>query len=237
MVGVARSELGRERSADDGFSRATCRESALKNARVSDRGGDKWEAFASTCTIATASTTRRRRTNELWPVAEQTLTANPTRWATGSSTWPRRRSSTSVIVEQLGRAGLRSKPRVRPHHHRETVRPGPGRARRISTSGSTRCSTRARSTGSITTSARRPSRTSWPSASPTRSGSRCGTATTSITCRSRRPRRWAWRAGRAITRAPACCATCSRTTCCNCSRSPAWSRPRPSTPSSCATKR
>ena len=51
-----------------------------------------------------------------------------------------------------------------------------------------RCSTRPRSTGSTTTSARRRSRTCWRSGSPTACSSRSGTATTSTTSRSRPPR-------------------------------------------------
>ena len=50
-------------------------------------------------------------------------------------------------------------------------------------------SARTRSTASTITSARRRCRTSWCSASPTRSSSRSGTTTSSITCRSRWPRR------------------------------------------------
>ena len=45
-----------------------------------------------------------------------------------------------------------------------------------------------RSSASTTTSARKPSRTSWPCGSPTRCSSRSGTAATSTTCRSRWPR-------------------------------------------------
>ena len=59
---------------------------------------------------------------------------------------------------------------------------------RSSTACCTRCSTRTRSTASITTWARRRCRTSWSSASPTASSSRSGTATTSTTCRSPWPR-------------------------------------------------
>ena len=55
-------------------------------------------------------------------------------------------------------------------------------------------SPRTRSSGSTTTSARRPSRTCWRCASPTASSSRSGTASTSTTCRSPSPRRSASRA-------------------------------------------
>ena len=75
-----------------------------------------------------------------------------------------------------------------------------------------------RSSGSTTTSARRPSRTSSRCASPTRCSSRSGTPTTSTTCRSRWPRTSASAGGRATTTASAPPATSSRTTCCSCSR-------------------
>ena len=64
-----------------------------------------------------------------------------------------------------------------------------------------------RFTGSTTTSARRRSRTSSPSASPTASSSRCGTRTTSTTSSSRSPRRSASRAAANTTTAPASSAT------------------------------
>ena len=57
-----------------------------------------------------------------------------------------------------------------------------------STARCCRSSTSSRSSASTTTWARRRSRTSWPSGSPTGSSSRCGTATTSTTSRSRPPR-------------------------------------------------
>ena len=91
-------------------------------------------------------------------------------------------------------------------------------ARALNHDGARTPSTRRRSTASITTSARRRSRTSWCSASPTRSSSRSGTA-------ARRPRadhrgrgRSASRAAAATTSKPARCATWCRTTCCSCSR-------------------
>src|SRR5579885_2994977 len=81
-----------------------------------------------------------------------------------------------------------------------------------STARSCGCSARTRSTASTTTWARRPSRTSWCSGSPTASSSLCGTSTTSTTCRSRWPRAWGSRSGPATTRPPASCGISSRTT-------------------------
>ncbi len=60
-----------------------------------------------------------------------------------------------------------------------------------------------RSSGSTTSSARRPRRTSWRSGSPTGCSSRSGTATSSTTSRSTSPRRSAWTSGPTSTRAPA----------------------------------
>ena len=60
-----------------------------------------------------------------------------------------------------------------------------------------------RSSASTTSSARRPRRTSWRSASPTACSSRSGTATSSTTSRSTSPRRSAWTSGPTSTRAPA----------------------------------
>jgi glucose-6-phosphate 1-dehydrogenase len=70
-----------------------------------------------------------------------------------------------------------------------------------------------RSSGSTTTSARRPCRTCSRSASPTGCSSRSGTATTSPTCRSPPPRTSASRVVPATTIRPAPCATSSRITC------------------------
>jgi hypothetical protein len=70
-----------------------------------------------------------------------------------------------------------------------------------------------RSTASITTSGKRPSRTSSRSASGIRSSSRSSTRSTSTTCRSPWPRRSAWKGGEAvITKPPARSATWCRTT-------------------------
>ena len=76
-----------------------------------------------------------------------------------------------------------------------------------------------------------------PALRATASSSRSGTAATSTTCRSPWPRRSASRAAAASTRRRARSATWSRTTCCRCSRSWRWSRPRPSRPRRCATRR
>ena len=66
---------------------------------------------------------------------------------------------------------------------------------------------RTRSTGSTTTSGRRPSRTSSFSAGPMASSSPCGTETTSTTCRSRSARASASSRAARTTRSPARCAT------------------------------
>ena len=84
---------------------------------------------------------------------------------------------------------------------------------------------RRRSTGSITTSGRRPSRTSWRSGSATASSSPSGTGDTSITCRSPWPKPWASRTAAATTIGRGRCGTWCRTTCSSCSRSRRWSRP------------
>ena len=70
-----------------------------------------------------------------------------------------------------------------------------------------RAFTSRRSTASTIISARRRCRTSWRSASPTRSSSRSGTAATSTTCRSPWPRRSASSTAAATTTTPARCAT------------------------------
>ncbi len=94
------------------------------------------------------------------------------------------------------------------------------------------------SSGSTTTSARRRSRTSSTSGSPTRSSSRSGTATTCARCRSRWPRTSACRAGASSTRRSARCATSSQNhlfqTRRRCWR---WSRRSGPASRSCATAR
>ena len=102
--------------------------------------------------------------------------------------------------------------------HREAVRPRPRVGARAEPADPRGPARSGRSTGSITTSARRPCRTSWCSASPTASSSRSGTAATSITCRSPSPKRSASRGAAATTRRPARCATWCRTTCSSSSR-------------------
>ena len=111
---------------------------------------------------------------------------------------------------ERGPGALRRRPR-RPvaHHHGEAVRHRPAERRGRSTIGSTRRSTRARSSGSITSLERKLRRTSWRSGSPTACSSRSGTATTSITSRSTSPRRWPSTSGSGSTRRPAPTATWS----------------------------
>ena len=94
-----------------------------------------------------------------------------------------------------------------------------------------------RSSASTTTWARRPSRTSCSSASPTRSSSRSGTATTWTASRSRWPRSSACRAGASSTTRPARSGTSSRTTCSRSSDTSPWSRRTPSTRTGSATNR
>ena len=102
--------------------------------------------------------------------------------------------------------------RLRPAGGREALRPRPRRAPWTSTRSCTLPSTRARSSGSTTTWARRRSRTSSRCASPTPSSSRSGTAATSSRCRSPSPRASASSTGAASTRRPGRCATSCRTT-------------------------
>ena len=83
------------------------------------------------------------------------------------------------LAPRRGREAVRTRSRIRP---RAQPRPA-GCARRDGSS-----------IASTTTSARRPSRTSWRSASATASSSRSGTAATSITCRSPPPKRSASKA-------------------------------------------
>ena len=69
----------------------------------------------------------------------------------------------TVIVQQLAAAGLLHPPQragVVARDHREAVRPRPGERPRAHRRASARCSTRARSTASITTSEKRRCRTS-----------------------------------------------------------------------------
>ena len=90
----------------------------------------------------------------------------------------------------LGEAGFdQGGRRVPPAHHREAVRPRPGDGQGAERRAAQALRARTSSTASTTTSARRRSRTSWCSGSPTRCSSRCGTTSTSTTCRSRWPRR------------------------------------------------
>ena len=103
---------------------------------------------------------------------------------------------------------------VRARHHREAVRHRSGDGARAEPRRSTRRWTSGRSTESITTWARRPSRTCWCSGSRTASSSRCGTTTSSITSRSPAPRASASRRAAATSSRPAACATWCRTTCC-----------------------
>ena len=99
------------------------------------------------------------------------------------------------------------------------------------------CSTKTRSTASITISAKKPSRTSWRFASATASSSRCGTTVTSTTCKSPTRKPSASSIAAPSTKRPARCATWCRITSWRSSRWPRWSRRIRSTPSRCATRR
>ena len=92
-------------------------------------------------------------------------------------------------------------------HRREAVRHTICPRPRSSTSRSCPTGTRARSTASTITWARRRCRTSWRSASPTACSSRSGTSSTSITSSSPCPNRSASKVAAATTIVPACCAT------------------------------
>ncbi len=92
---------------------------------------------------------------------------------------------------------------------REAVRRRPGLGPGAERQRSTRSSTSPRSSGSTTTWARRPSRTSWPSGSPTGCSSRCGTDSTSTTSSSPWPRTSGSRAGEPSTSRPGPSATSS----------------------------
>ncbi len=99
------------------------------------------------------------------------------------------------------------------------------------------CSTRIRSIESITISAKRPSRTSWRSASATVSSSRCGTTATSTTFKSRWRRPSASSIAAPSTKRPARCATWCRITLWRWYRWSRWSRRIRSSPNRCATRR
>ena len=101
---------------------------------------------------------------------------------------------------------------LRPPGGREALRARPGQRHRAQRTGCTPRSTRARSSASTTTWARRPSRTSSPSGSPTPSSSRSGTAATSSRSRSPSPRASASSTAAGSTRRPGPCGTSSRTT-------------------------
>jgi glucose-6-phosphate 1-dehydrogenase len=106
VVGVARSELGagKSRGSDDGF-RQHLRKMALKNARVDDRGGAKWDAFAQHLHYCqgeyNAPETYRRLAEILTDLDGRVDTVGNRLFYL--STPPQ---LYSVIVEQLGKAGL-----------------------------------------------------------------------------------------------------------------------------------
>ena len=93
VVGVARSELGGKARAGAGF-REHLREAALKNARVEDRGDAKWDAFAEHLHYCRGEYDAPETYERARPAADRPGRRSSIRWATGSSTWRRRRSST-----------------------------------------------------------------------------------------------------------------------------------------------
>ena len=122
-----------------------------------------------------------------------------------------------VVLKQLKRSGLcephgeewRRVVIEKPFGHDLKSAPGTEQPGRTTSSRESACS------GSITTWARKRSRTCWRCGSPTSCTSRSGTTTTSTTCRSPRPRTSASAAGPATTTASAPPATSSRTICCS----------------------
>ena len=108
------------------------------------------------------------------------------------------------VIHQLDEAGLVERSRIIMEKPFGTDLASRDRAQRTRC---TRSSTRTRSSGSTTSSARRPRRTSWPSGSPTACSSRSGTATSSSTCRSTCPRPSGSRGAPRSTRRPAPTAT------------------------------
>ena len=138
---------------------------------------------------------------------------------TGCSTWRRRPTHTRRSRRGWARlAWCAAAATVDGRAWSSRSRSGTTSARRASsTRRSAWCSASGRSIASTTTWAKRRSRTSWCSGSPTASSSRSGTAATSTTCRSPWRRRSASKAAAATTRKRARCATWCRTTCCRCS--------------------
>ena len=175
------------------------------------RPGSSWPRGSGSCPATSTTTSPSTRCGA--PSRSSTRSAAPT--ATTPSTWPsRRRSSAPSPASSRSTAW----PSADGDAWRRVVIEKPfghdlESARELNTALDDGLPARRRSSGSTTTSARRPSRTSWRCGSPTRCSSRSGTPTTSTTCRSRWPRTAASRAGPATTTASAPPATSSRTTC------------------------
>ena len=151
----------------------------------------------------------------------------------------RRRISSAPSSKHLAAVGLMEEERaaLAARDHRKTLRArsriGPG-AEQATAEGRW---TKSRSTASITTWAKKRSRTFWRFASPTESSSPSGTAATSITSRSPWPKPSASNSAAATTTRPAPCATWCPTTSCSSSASPRWSRRFRFGPTRCATSR
>ena len=208
-----------------GVSRGDAAIAAAEHARRRPIDPELWSAFARNIFYHQASTTIPRRSCR---------SSSGSRRSNGRSACRGNRvfylatppSSFASVIRSLGEAQLapqaaarrraeadRPAAAVRTRHHREAVRRRPRRRRARSTATSTRRWTSARSTGSITTSAKRPSRTCSSSASPTASSSRSGTTASSTTCRSPAPRASASKGAAATSSRRAACATWCRTTC------------------------
>ena len=113
-----------------------------------------------------------------------------------------------------GQGPARDRSPARAHRRGKALRPRSGVGPRTQPDVDPALRGKRRSTASTITWARRRSRTSWPSASPTRSSSRSGTGATSTTCRSPWPSRWASGGAAITTSTPGPCGTWFRITCC-----------------------
>ncbi len=179
--------------------------------------------------IISPSTPRSAANSPVWPITS----ARP-RGGCGCITWPLRPTCSSPSPPTWKARALPVKTHASCWRNPSAIR---WNRRARSTPPSARCSPNRASTGSTITWARRRCRTSWRCASPMRCSSRSGGPPTSTISRSPWPKPWAWRIAAAITTTPAPCATCCRTTCCNCSAWWRWRRRCASMPRRCATRR
>ena len=147
------------------------------------------------------------------------------RWTAASA-----RSTTSrsrpACSSRWCRASSNPAPPRRTSHGREAIRSRSRLGALAQPHAASGVSTRSRSSGSITISARKRCRTCCISASPMPFSSRSGTAISSRACKSRWPRTSASKAAASSTRKWARFATWCRTTCSTSSRSWRWNRRR-----------